>query len=314
MRVLKFNHQEALDIFRELLTSDSPVWIGRNGGSDTDFVERWAGQSFIEDPHVDLLRRLNGYFDPASSVENLHKFKDMYLKSSRNMDLCTVHMSSLFGESLNLKPEDLNTLESKYGLKQIMCWRFIENCTYFLKSFQEWGAQRRILVVSPFSESVLFQTHPTRVSNLHLPEFKFPECSFTTVSTPITYNTNDWACASELSSNSNWFDIADKIFEQIKAAEFDIAWLSCGSYAMYLGDRIKNELGKKSIYVGGMLNVFFNLYNFRYSSTGHDRAVIDPAYQIECLENRDFYTDQNTQKFAFSEGIRAYFGVRNSKK
>lgn len=40
MIVFKFNYQESQDIFRELLTSDKPVWIGRKGGSDTDFVER----------------------------------------------------------------------------------------------------------------------------------------------------------------------------------------------------------------------------------------------------------------------------------
>lgn len=308
MKILKFNSVEALDIFKDLLISEEPVWIGRNGGSDTDFVERWNGLSFIEDPHVDLLRRLNGYFDPACSIEKLHKFKEMYLRSSKNTDLCTVHMSSIFGEALNMDAECLDKLENKYGVNKIMCWRFIENCTYFLNSFQQWGIGKKILVVSPFSESIAFQTDKDRVSNLHLPEFRFPECTFTTVDTPITYNTNNWSCASDIKSDIDWFDTADYIFEQVQSSDFDIAWLSCGSYAMYLGDRIKNDLGKKAIYIGGMLNVFFNLYNFRYSSTGHDRAVINPEFQIESIENQRFYTNNNTEKFPFSEGVRAYFG------
>lgn len=308
MNLVRFNYPEAQLMFKELLTSKAPAWIGRNGGSDTDFVERWDGQTFSH-PSVDLIRRLNGYFDTSCSVENLHRFRDMYIESSKQMDLCTVHMSSFFGKALDGDPKATFELENKYGISNIMCWRFIENCTYFLESFQNWGVGKRILVVSPFSQSVKFQTLPDRIGSLHLPQYKFPECQFLTVNTPITYNTESWMCDTNIKGNDeSWFDKADLIFSEIKNLEFDVAWLSCGSYAMYLGPKIKNELNKHAIYVGGMANVFFNLYNFRYSSTGHDRAVINPEFQIESFENEKFFTNDNVQKFPYSEGVRAYFG------
>ena len=307
MQVVRFNYPEAQDTFNQLMTSDKPTWIGRLGGSDTDFVEYWTGTEF-QDPRVDLLRRLNGYFDPYQDVNNLRLFRDMYIESSRNMDLCTVHMSSIFGEALNGSTEETATLKYKYGIPQIMCWRFIENCTYFLESFQAWGSGQKILVVSPFSKSIDFQTQPDRVSKIHLPQFAFPECTFVTLDSPITYNTDDWICE-DSDKSETWFDVADRMFERIKTEDFDVAWLSCGSYAMYLGHRIKRDLGKKAIYMGGMTNVFFNIYNFRYSSTGHDRAVINPDMQIVSLENSKFYTDRNTKNFPYSEGIKAYFGA-----
>ena len=306
MQVVRFNYPEALETFSRLMTSDKPTWIGRLGGSDTDFVEYWAGTEF-QDPRVDLLRRLNGYFDPSQDVNNLRLFRDMYIESSRNMDLCTVHMSSVFGEALNHSTKEMSVLKYKYGIPQIMCWRFIENCTYFLESFQTWGTGQKILVVSPFSKSIDFQTQPNRVSKLHLPQFAFPECTFVTLDSPITYNTDDWICE-DSDKSKTWFDVANRMFERIKAEDFDVAWLSCGSYAMYLGHRIKRDLGKKAIYMGGMANVFFNIYNFRYSSTGHDRAVINPDMQIVSLENSKFHTDRNIKNFPYSEGIRAYFG------
>ena len=310
MDIIRFNYPEGKQVFRELLLSDSPSWIGRNGGSDTDFIEHWDGKTFAH-PNVDLMRRLNGYFDQSSSVENLHKFRQMYLDSSRATDLCTVHMSSIFGKSLDGEEYAVNKLKYVYGVDRIMCWRFIENCTYFLESFQEWGEGKRILVVSPFSRSINHQTSVDRVGNLHKPQFRFPNCTFVTLDTPITYNTNSWECDSRGDTAAeNWFDTAEHIFEAIKSVDFDIAWLSCGSYAMYLGPRIKKELRKHSIYVGGMVNVFFNLYNFRYSSTGHDTAVINPAYQIESLENEDLFTEKNLKSFPYSEGLRAYLGKK----
>uniref|UniRef100_A0A6C0IJN5 Uncharacterized protein n=1 Tax=viral metagenome TaxID=1070528 RepID=A0A6C0IJN5_9ZZZZ len=48
--------------------------------------------------------------------------------------------------------------------------------------------------------------------------------------------------------------------EEINKLEFDIALLSCSSYAMYLGDFISNKMKKNSIYIGGVLNVLFNIW------------------------------------------------------
>ena len=310
--IVRFNYPEAMETWDNLLANptESPVWIGRNGGSDTDFVEKWDGTS-LNDPYVANMKRLNGFYDLDDDVENLHRFKRMYLDSSQNMDLCTVHMSSIFGGALEGASDPISTLKLKYGLRQVMCWRFIENCTYFMESFQRWGKDRRILVVSPFSQTVQHQTSPERRGKLHIPQYAFPPCEFELVDTPITYNTPDWQCTTDLKGERNWFDTAERIFEEIARSPFDIAWLSCGSYAMYLGSRIKNELGKSAIYIGGMANVFFNIYNFRYSSTGHDTAVVNLDYQVESLENSTFYTETNTRNFPYSEGIRAYFGKKS---
>lgn len=307
MNIYKFNLRNGKDIFKSLMESPNPTWIGRICGSDTDFVERWNGQS-TDDPLVVNIKRLNGYYDFTNSLENLERFREMYILSTKSMDLCTVHMGGIFGDSLTNCEKTNRILESKYGIHNIMCWRFIENSTYFLESFREWGENKKVLVVSPFSDSIRYQTSAERVGHLHLPQFSFPSCEFDVCTSPITYNTETWDCSGLSKKESSWFDSAENLYSEIKEKDFDIAWLSCGSYAMYLGERIKNELGKKAIYIGGMLNVFFNLYNFRYSSTGHDLSVINPNFQIECVENSKFYTKENLQHFPYSEGIKAYFG------
>ena len=56
------------------------------------------------------------------------------------------------------------------------------------------------------------------------------------------------------------------MFDDIKKIDFDIAFLSCGCYANELGYRIKNQLNKKAIYLGGGLNLLFNIYGKRYTN------------------------------------------------
>ena len=150
LEILRFNYPEGMLRFCDLMRSADPVWIGRNGGSDTDFVELWDGENFSH-PSVIKMRKLNGYFDKEASTQKLEAFREMYLRSSSFMDLCTVHMSSRFGASLEGHTQSTKTLKEKYGLRAIMCWRFIENATYFMESFRTWGCGKRILVVSPFS-------------------------------------------------------------------------------------------------------------------------------------------------------------------
>jgi len=303
---IKFNYQEGIEYFSNLMLSTNPVWVGRNGDSDTDFVEKWKGED-VKCPLVENMKRLNGYYDKDNLLDNLHKFRDMYLKSSANTDLTTVHMSSIFGKSLEGDEKCLKKLSEDYGISTIMCWRFIENCTYFLEAFQRWGEGKKILVISPFSKSIQFQTQPERIHNLHKDPYKFPKCQILTYNSPITYNTDNWLCT-DIADHRNWFDTAQAIFQDISEIDFDVAWLACGSYAMFLGEKIKTNLKKKAIYVGGMSNVFFNIYNFRYSSTGHDQCVINTDFQIESFENQQFFQQDQLKHFPFSEGLNAYFG------
>ena len=44
INVIPFNYSTTLDLFSDLLSDpNKPVWLGRNGGSDTDFVQKWDG-------------------------------------------------------------------------------------------------------------------------------------------------------------------------------------------------------------------------------------------------------------------------------
>ena len=80
---------------------------------------------------------------------------------------------------------------------------------------------------------------------------------------------------------------------------------------MPIGNFIKN-IGKKSIYLGGMLNVIFNIYGERYKKFG--KLFQNPEYQIDSIDNYDDLFSKKSELFiANSESISAYFRNKSDK-
>ena len=103
--------------------------------------------------------------------------------------------------------------------------------------------------------------------------------------------------------------------EEIADIDFDIALLSCGSYAMHLGNYIKDSLNKKSIYLGGILNMYFNIYGERYNPDGNYKFIYENAglnldYQIDPLE-LDHIDRINSGRGKRTESLNAYFGKKD---
>jgi len=89
-------------------------------------------------------------------------------------------------------------------------------------------------------------------------------------------------------------------------SEFDVALLSCGSYATALGDFVRHELGKKAVYLGGMLNVMFNIYGERYDTPFFD-SLVNLDTRIDALENDELASVRGGRGLR-NEAMRAYFG------
>jgi len=305
MLTYTYSDLEGHALFRDLMLSESPVWVSRFGGSDTNFVQKWDGS--MDSNLLNLLKQYNGYYDFDNSKDLLYRFSEMYRSSLRSSDLCLIHPSVREYSAIEGDSRSQTGLTETYGIRRAMCWLFVESPCIFLKSFQVWGEGKKILIVSPFSESVKIQTQDLRVHKIHKDPYTLPSCEFLTVNSPVTYNVDDWICES-VEADRNWFDSAERLFESVSSIDFDVAFLACGSYAMYLGENIKTHLGKKSIYIGGTLSNLFGLYNDRYSATGHDLSAVNPDFRITPVENDKYLRSlKNGPKFKQSEGLRAYF-------
>jgi hypothetical protein len=93
--------------------------------------------------------------------------------------------------------------------------------------------------------------------------------------------------------------------DDISKIDFDIALLSCGSYANCLGAFISKSLNRKAIYLGGVLNILFNIYAKRYDNSFFDN-FINKDYRIEALEKDKYLNVKGGRQFK-NESFNAYF-------
>ncbi len=119
-------------------------------------------------------------------------------------------------------------------------------------SWTRFLAGKRVLVVSPFDESIRAQYERRRElfpgNPLFLPDFKLltyrPVVSFAGEFVHLSYR--------------DWFEALDKMESDIAGIDFDVALISAGAYGMNLGARIK-RMGRKAVHVGGILQAMFGL-------------------------------------------------------
>jgi hypothetical protein len=296
-----FNDEELFKTFTNLLLSNKPVWIARYGGSDTDVYETIKKTNSITTEMISSISKFNGFFckDTNLIVNVFTQSRNEYYKSLKNSDFITICTSQRINEIIEKN-------NNPFIDKQISSYSFIEGFDPFFKSFQIWGENKKILIISPFSKSIKYQTSPDRINKILVDSYKFPNCLFTTYQTPITYNTN--GCNSNYFKRvtdgcNSWLDISEKICNEIKELDFDIAFISAGIYTMSVGNFIK-QIGKKAIYIGGMLNVLFNIYGSRYDTTFFN-SFMNKEYQIDVMDSFDDLID-NKSLYVKNEVLGAY--------
>jgi hypothetical protein len=302
--ILNWQCKETFDLFTSLMLSDKNIWISRLGGSDTYIYNKYKNntnteydESYITD--IQYIRRLNGYFNKNDDVDILQKSIKLYEESIDNSDFILLCTSQLIEGNYSVISNifDINTYKCP-----IMIYHFIEEFYPFFNSFKIWGKNKKILVISPFSESIKYQTSKDRINNLL--KLEFPDCEIITYQTPITYNTKfESTYFNQTTENyNNWIELAQKMVNEISKINFDIALISAGIYTMHLGNEIK-KMNKKAIYIGGMLNVFFNIYGERYKTFNIYQNL---NYQIDVLDKfGDLHDNKELQ--IKNESVGAYF-------
>lgn len=297
----------------DLMSGPEPVYLGRIGGCEYE-----AASAYFRNPvefakperhrrHLERIMQLAGYFDVDHEYTNLERYLKGQVAAYKNSDAlfyCNTNLITKFRHNV-FQPKDLKLLSHVCCGKTLMDYTFIEAAMPFLHSFKTWGEGKRVLVVSPFSRSLEFQN--ARRDDL-LVGYRFPEFELSTYTSPTTWSTMDDTAESLGIQSRNWHEERARMCEGIGEREFDIALLSCGSYAAQVGDFIRHELGRSAVYLAGALNVLFNIYGPRFD-TAFFRTMMREDTQIEALENSDI-GHLAGGRTAAGEAIRAYFGSK----
>ena len=110
----------------------------------------------------------------------------------------------------------------------LVSYGYVEGIKPFLNDFKIFAENKKILIISPFSESIKYQYSR---KNFILKDYIFPNFELLTYNTPITYNDN---IEDLLNINTNnWFEQCEFMCNEINLLDFDYALLSCGSYAYF---------------------------------------------------------------------------------
>ena len=299
------------EIILKKINSKDPFFIGRVGGSDYEVIKKgFHNKELINNINFNfqsysILREFNGYFDKKENLKNLQSFYSIMLDSYHSMDFCSYGNLNLINqiENNNFIESDAFFLKNIIGEKLMFNFGHFENVDLIIDILSKIDKNLKILVVSPFQESVEFQKN--KLSLLHNNE-KLENIKILTLNTSITYNSS----IDDLNhiKTENFHEECEALKNKLKGLDFDIAFLSCGSYAMPLGSFIKNNLNKQSIYIGGILSIIFGIYGERYDTLFY-RKKVNQSYIIDPIEN-DYFKNNKGGKTEYNEGFKAYFGKR----
>lgn len=292
------------------INSNSGWFLNRLGGSDYDAVFDYIKvnknmELYNISYHMTRTKELNGYFDKSTDkiiiernfVNYLEKMYSCYINSDAYMNAVG---------TIQIKFKDYKFNEFNKSIcrdKELIHYYYVEGICDFLKDFKIFAENKKILIISPFSESIKYQTQKDRINNL-IKNYTFPNCIFLTYNTPITYNNEYDDLINEVTSD-NWLDQCTKMENEIQQIDFDIALLSCGSYATCLGSFISKKMNKKAIYIGGVMNVLFNIFGKRYDDKYY-KNINDLSYRIIAFEKNN-YVDFKGGKKIINEAFNAYF-------
>ena len=115
---------------------------------------------------------------------------------------------------------------------------------------------KKILVISPFSELIELQYHAKNFNKIWDNPDILPEINkLTTIKAVNSIGGN---CDFD-----SWFDALNFMKKQIDNADFDIAILGCGAYGFPLAAYIKS-IGKKAVHMGGSTQLIFGIKGKRW--------------------------------------------------
>jgi len=266
-----------------LLSGDAPVFLARVGGSDTDAVAALlqGKHDKVEKlwlsiwRHRNITEKFNGFYDVTANDDIFWRYVNDLLGIYERMThafivgskMLTLYMpttiSPTFLEKRVESKDGFDMLMTRAAGRELRCYPypFVERLTLgqhsLLRVLAEVLPGKRVLVVSPFERSIRQNFHQRRD---FFKNFDYPDFDLLTVNTPITYH----GLPRAFYPHENWFETADALRAEVSKQGFDVALLACGSYAMPLGEHIAQNMGKKAVYVGGLLQLMFGVTGRRY--------------------------------------------------
>jgi hypothetical protein len=246
--------------------NSTAFFMNRMGGSD---IQKYLQYTNDKNPNIDeyihYLSEWNGYYDTSTDanirMKNLDRFfSELYNIYKRNNLISSIFRPTMPKEILNNKDFANSTLIDYINLQGISFYKHLFN---FYKG-------KKILIVSPFVEQIKEQIDILKKCNPPPAEGTFADyiknSNFEFLKTYITYFNTDTQKNINI-PHKDFFETVSYYKTHINNIDFDVALLSCGSYAHFIGDYIRN-INKKAIYIGSILQMAFGIFGNTWLGKG----------------------------------------------
>jgi len=314
------------EYLKTMIDGNQPFFLSRIGGSDTNAVIDYLAakkepDSLVLDAHVrkhlPIVARYNGFYAKFAEQESYFRYLDVLVACYRlltcgtvcNANLLSLYFPIIVPKSQRMYSENIGDISDLFQCISDP-WRKLDLFPYnrienlgsdhtLIKALASSLAGKRVLVISPFAESIKANFHRR---HQFFKEFKYPEFDLCVVNTPITYQ----GLPEELYPHDNWFETASHLQNLVMQEQFDIALLSCGSYALPIGEFIKSTMGRQAIYVGGVLQLIFGIMGRRYENIFFTQHLNLDSY-IYPIEKDKYLAGKNIPESMAKEAFGAYF-------
>lgn len=184
-----------------------------------------------------------------TSFKSLQKYSQLYLKAFEG---CNMYAGwEPWGNVRKYIQTSHAYIDETYSTKQPFWARAFDIFHYIHNPWTHALNGKTLLIISPFD------LEPINAYGIDL----FPNCTFIFVKPPQTQGTQP----------SREWDVEFNAFcESIKNIVFDVALCSCGGFGNLVCSYIYHTMNKSSIYVGGVLQMYFGVYGNRWLTEHKD--------------------------------------------
>tara|TARA_B100000212_G_C27312861_1_gene506580 strand:+ start:159 stop:1130 length:972 start_codon:yes stop_codon:yes gene_type:complete len=220
-------------------------------------VYQWAqtlAYPFSENCRLNNIHKLSGFY-PVSE-ESLYFFRKEMIHSMQEIDLLGSWVEGENQYHRYLSKADICDLPS---LEPYFCSK---PWSLALKN-------KKVLIVHPFSSIIENQYREKRQYIFENKDI-LPEFQLKTLKTPITYPGGEYKV-------KDWFQILDDLTYDALKIDFEVAIIGCGAYGMPLASRLK-KAGKKSIHIGGSLQILFGIKGKRWDQIDIFRKMYNKSW------------------------------------
>lgn len=269
------------------LTGETPAAIGKLGTIETElayfrFKTRKAANPIQIHPQmIQTLCRNAGMFPPTQATAE--KMADELLRSLLQLDSVPIwwikeQSRELFGVFARAA--------SYVSLQSLEC---------FLSPNPEhwWTAKKaRVLVISPFTESIQAQVPHLDKVWAQRPGFWSSESTFTMLKFPLSFGVQDSSVQSYMIQTwTNSVGLIQDFQKKMDAIDYDIALIGVGIHSLPLVAYAKQK-GKKAIHLGGATQLFFGVRGGRWDTMKEFQPLFNEHWIRPSVEERPVHFEQ----------------------